>query len=106
MEPPPESVEAGELVLKRWQPEWTDDVTAAVIESPPELKPFLPWAQDGYDAEDSRAFIDRAAIRHDAANTASAAVALKAGFTEVERLERAPEAPGETGTDIIRERTT
>lgn len=48
--------------------------------------------------------IERAAIRHDAANAASAAVATKAGFIEVERLNREPEAPGETGTDVIRER--
>jgi RimJ/RimL family protein N-acetyltransferase len=44
------------------------------------------------------------AISHDAANTASAAVAAKAGFIEVERISREPEAAGETGTDIIRER--
>jgi RimJ/RimL family protein N-acetyltransferase len=48
--------------------------------------------------------IDRVAIRHDAANAASAAVAVKTGFVEVDRVEREPEAPGETGTDIIRER--
>ena len=48
--------------------------------------------------------IDRVAIRHDAANAASAVVAAKAGFTEVERISREPEAPGETGLDIIRER--
>ncbi|WP_238007220.1 GNAT family N-acetyltransferase [Dactylosporangium sp. AC04546] len=48
--------------------------------------------------------VERVAIRHDAANAASAAVATKAGFTEVGRVERAPEAPGETGTAVIRER--
>jgi RimJ/RimL family protein N-acetyltransferase len=173
---PPERLDAGELVLKRWEPAWADDATAAVRESLPELKPFLPWATDDYDAEASRAFIeasvedwakgttfnygiftrtgdlaggiglmtrmgpgvleigywmrtsltgrgymtaavqaltevaltlpgvDRVAIRHDAANAASAAVATKAGFTETRRITRDPEAPGETGTDVIRER--
>jgi hypothetical protein len=48
--------------------------------------------------------VDRVAIRHDAANAASAAVAAKAGFTEVERISREPVAAGETGTDIVRER--
>jgi RimJ/RimL family protein N-acetyltransferase len=48
--------------------------------------------------------IDRVAIRHDVANAASAAVAAKAGFTEIERINRNPEAPGETGTTVIRER--
>jgi ribosomal-protein-serine acetyltransferase len=173
---PPESINTGELVLRRWEPQWADEAAAAVRESLPELKPFLPWAHEDYDAEASRAFIetsvekwgegvefnyaifstggdlvgaiglmtrmgpgvlevgywtrtsragrgymtaavtalthvaltlpgvDRVAIRHDAANTASAAVAAKAGFTEVERISREPEAAGETGTDIIRER--
>lgn len=169
-------VEAGELVLKRWQPEWADEAAAAVRESLPELKPFLPWAQDSYDADASLGFIDastakwaegtefnyaifnevgdlvgtiglmtrmgpgvleigywtrtrytgrgymtaavdtlarvaltlpgidRVAVRHDVTNAASAAVAAKAGFTEVARVERVPEAPGETGVDVIRER--
>ena len=173
---PPEMVNAGELLLKRWEPQWAEEAAAAVRESVPELKPFLPWAQDDYDAAASRAFIersvdnwakgtefnyaifttigdligsiglmtrmgpgvleigywmrtayagrgymtaavntlarvaltlpgiDRVTIRHDAANAASAAVAAKAGFTEVEYINRDPEAPGETGTDIIRER--
>ena len=48
--------------------------------------------------------IDRVAIRHDVANVASGAVAAKAGFTEVERVRREPEAPGETGVDVIWER--
>jgi ribosomal-protein-serine acetyltransferase len=173
---PPETINAGELVLRRWEPEWAEDAAAAVRESLSELKPFLRWAGDDHDTGASRDFIkssqakwaegtefnyaifttagdlvgsiglmtrmgpgvleigywmrtgstgrgymtaavnalarvafaqpgiDRVAIRHDAANAASAAVAAKAGFTEVERLHRDPEAPGETGTDIIRER--
>jgi ribosomal-protein-serine acetyltransferase len=170
---PPEMINAGELVLKRWEPAWADEAARAVRESLPELKPFLPWAHDGYDVEDSRSFIarssnewaegtaynyalfttvgevvgsfglmtrmgpgtleigywihsaytgrgyatgavgaltrvaltltgiERVAIKHDIANPASGAVAAKAGFTEVERVERKPEAPGETGVDVI-----
>jgi ribosomal-protein-serine acetyltransferase len=48
--------------------------------------------------------IERVAIRHDVANARSAAVAERAGFTEVERVAIEPEAPGETGTHVIRER--
>lgn len=175
---PPEMVNAGELVLKRWEPAWADDAAIAVRASLPELKPFLPWATDNYDAEVSRAFIEasvadwakgtafnygiftavgdlvggiglmtrmgpgvleigywmrtaytgrghmtaavealtrvaltmpgieRVAIRHDVANAASAAVACKAGFVETSRVDRDPEAPGETGTDVLRERRT
>jgi ribosomal-protein-serine acetyltransferase len=173
---PPESITTSELVLRRWELPWADEAAAAVRESLPELKPFLPWAHDDYDVDTSRAFIttsvqkwhegtefnyavfttvndlvgaiglmtrmgpgvlevgywtrtpyagrgymtaavkalaqvaltlpgiDRIAIRHDAANVASAAVAAKAGFTEIGRISREPEAPGETGIDIIRER--
>jgi len=169
-------INAGELVLKRWEPAWAGEAIAAVRESLTELKPFMPWATDAYDLEASRAYleksvadwdegtafnygmftatgelvgsiglmtrmgpdvleigywtrspyagrgymtaaveavtrvaftlpgIERVAIRHDAANAASAKVAIKAGFVEVRRVEREPEAPGETGTDVIRER--
>jgi ribosomal-protein-serine acetyltransferase len=172
---PPETIDAGTLVLERWQPQWADEAMAAVRESLAELKPFLPWATDDYGADAARAFIDRSsenwakgtefnyaifttagdlvgsiglmtrmgpdvleigywtrtpyagrgymtaaigaltrvaitlpgidrlAIRHDAANAASAAVAAKTGFTEIRRVARDPEAPGETGTDVIRE---
>lgn len=195
---PPATIIAGSLVLKRWDPAWADDAVKAVRDSLPELKPFMPWATDGYDVEASREFIaqsagkwadgtdfnyavfivadpaaadpaaagstpagsthagstgageligsiglmtrmgpgtmeigywihsahagrgyataavealtpvalalpgiERAVIRHDPANVASGRVAAKAGFTEVERRVREPEAPGETGTDVI-----
>jgi ribosomal-protein-serine acetyltransferase len=173
---PPETITAGDLVLKRWDPAWADEAAVAVRESLPELIPYLPWATDDYDVESTREFIqrsdegwndgtafnysiftaagdfagsiglmtrmgpgvleigywmrtayagrgymtaaveaisrvaltmpgiDRVAIRHDATNAASAAVATKAGFTEVSRVSRDPEAPGESGTDVIRER--
>jgi len=173
---PPQTIDAGELVLKRWDPAWAAEGAIAVRESLAELKPFLPWATDTYDVEDSRTFIEtstqnwadgtifnyaifaatgdliggiglmtrmgpgvleigywmrtshtgrgymtaavealtraaltlpgieRVAIRHDAANAASAAVAAKAGFAEVRRIEKEPKASGETGTDVIRER--
>ncbi|SNR41138.1 GNAT family N-acetyltransferase [Actinoplanes regularis] len=165
---PPEMINAGDIVLKRWEPEWADEAAAAVSESLPELKRFLPWATDGYDTAESRSFIqssvenwaagtefnyaiftavgdligsiglmtrmgpgtleigywmrtpwagrghmtaavrtltrvahtlpgvERVAIRYDAANKASASVATKAGFVEVDREHREPTAPGET----------
>ncbi|PWU44242.1 N-acetyltransferase [Micromonospora globispora] len=173
---PPEVVNAGELVLKRWEPAWAEEAAGAIQESLPELQPFMPWAHDGYDVEAARSYvelsannwaegtafnyalftaagelvgssglmtrmgpgtleigywihsghtgrgyataavtaltrvalalpgIDRVAIRHDVANVASGAVAAKAGFTEVERARREPEAPGETGVDVVWER--
>lgn len=172
----PEMINAGDLVLKRWQPAWAEELTKAVRASVPELVPFMPWAYDGYDLEDSRAFlevaenqweegmafeyavftaagdlvgscglmtrmgpgvleigywvhrdytgrgyatalskalarvalampgIDRVVIKHDVANPASGRVAAKVGFTEVERVERDPAAPGESGLVVIWER--
>ncbi|SDS63904.1 Protein N-acetyltransferase, RimJ/RimL family [Actinoplanes derwentensis] len=50
-------INAGTLVLKRWEPEWADELTAAVRESLPELKPFLPWATDDYELSGSRAYL-------------------------------------------------
>lgn len=172
----PETVVAGELVLKRWELAWAVEATAAVRESLPELEPYLPWATEDYDEQASRDFIarstgewergtafnyaiftaggelaggiglmtrmgpgvfeigywmrtahtgrghmtaavealtrvaltvpgiERVAIKHDVTNAASAAVAAKAGFAEVGREESEPEAPAETGTDVVRER--
>ncbi|MFC5805291.1 GNAT family N-acetyltransferase [Streptomyces formicae] len=47
--------------------------------------------------------IDRIEIHHDAANSASAGVARRLGFTEVERkpLPEGPLAPAETGVNVI-----
>jgi RimJ/RimL family protein N-acetyltransferase len=172
---PPETINVDELVLRRCDPRWIAEATAAVCESLPELKPYLPFATDAYDEEASRVYLETSvkkwadgtefnysifdsagelvgsiglmtrmgpdvleigywmrtayagrgymtaavqamtrvavtmpgiewvAIRFDISNAASAAVARKAGFTEVRRIEREPEAPGETGTEILAE---
>jgi RimJ/RimL family protein N-acetyltransferase len=172
----PETINAGELVLKRWQTAYAEAAAKAVRDSLPELEPFMPWAHKGYDVAESRSFIERSAdewaegtafnyavftaagelvgscglmtrmgvdtleigywvhsghtgrgyasaavtavtrvglalpgiermvIRHDAANPASGAVAAKAGFRPVERVHWDPEAPGETGVDVVWER--
>ncbi|WP_250030913.1 GNAT family N-acetyltransferase [Paractinoplanes maris] len=172
---PPEMINAGELVLKRWEIEWAPAALDAIKDSLPELRQFLPWATDGYGLEESREYIsrssadwdagtqfnyaiftavgelagsiglmtrmgpgvleigywtatpfagrgymtaavqaisrvavtlpgiERVAIKHDEANKASGAVAVKAGFTEVARHSREVEAEGESGTTIVRE---
>ena len=169
-------INAGGLVLKRWDPAWADEVTAAIRESLPQLKPFLPWAHDEYGGADSSGFIqrsmdnwangtefnyaiftttgelvgavglmtrmgpgvleigywtrtpyagrgymtaavdaltrvaltlpgiERVTIQYDVANAASAAVAVKAGFVEVDRVNGNREAAGESGTRVVRER--
>lgn len=51
-------IDVGELTLKRWKPEWAAETTAAVRESLPELKLYMPWATDAYDEGTSRAYIE------------------------------------------------
>jgi RimJ/RimL family protein N-acetyltransferase len=174
---PPETIDAGKVVLRRWEPAWAEEAAAAVQASLPELVPFMPWASADYDAESSRGYIamtarewkdgeafnyavftgagelagscglmtrmgpgtleigywihsghtgrgyasaaaaalarvglsmpgiERVLIKHDVANPASGAVAAKAGFTEVDRVEHERTAPGESGVDAIWEFT-
>ncbi|MER5371301.1 GNAT family N-acetyltransferase [Streptomyces sp. NPDC002722] len=47
--------------------------------------------------------IDRIEIHHDAANPASGAIALRLGFTEIERTQvpEGPVAPGEVGINVV-----
>lgn len=51
-------INAGELVLKRWEPEWAGEAAAAIRESLPELSPFLAWAYEGYGVPDARTYIE------------------------------------------------
>jgi ribosomal-protein-serine acetyltransferase len=173
---PPAMIDAGDLVLRQWEPAWAEAAAAAVQASLPELTPFMPWATADYNADTARGYvnltaehwqkgeafdyavftptgdlvgscglmtrmgpgtleigywihsahagrgyatkaaaalalvglalpgIERVVIRHDAANAASGAVAAKAGFTEVDRVEHERTAPGESGVDVIWER--
>ncbi len=59
MEPPETVAVDDELVLRRWEMRWAEELTAAVRESLPELKPFLPWATDGYDLAVAQDYIER-----------------------------------------------
>jgi ribosomal-protein-serine acetyltransferase len=52
-------INAGDIVLKRWEPSWATAGAEAVVESLPELKPFMPWATDAYQIQEMADFIDR-----------------------------------------------
>ncbi|MDI6102786.1 GNAT family N-acetyltransferase [Actinoplanes sp. NEAU-A12] len=56
---PPEMINAGELVLKRWEPEWAGELSAAVHESLAELQPWMPWATDDYGPAEARAYAEQ-----------------------------------------------
>lgn len=175
---PPEEIDADLVLLTRWSLAWADELADAVGASLGELRPFMPWANDGYDTETARRFliqsaknwaagtefnyavttrarslagaaglttrmgpgileigywthsahsgqgfatavtralaevalglagVERVVIRHDAANVASARVAAKAGFAEVERRPSTlGQAPGMCGTEVVWERS-
>jgi ribosomal-protein-serine acetyltransferase len=59
MEPPETVAVDEELILKRWEAGWAEELTAAVRESLPQLKPFLPWAKDDYDLAAAHDYIQR-----------------------------------------------
>ena len=173
---PAESVDAGIVTLRRWDPAWVEDLDEAIRASLPELKRFMPWATDDHGLQESRGYvvksvgewdarenwnyamfsadervigscrlmtgmgpgvleigywvrtdhsgrgyataagtalakvglrvagIERVAIKHDLANTASGRVAAKAGFTQVAQIETEPQAAGETGIQLLWER--
>jgi RimJ/RimL family protein N-acetyltransferase len=54
---PPEMVDAGKVVLRRWEPAWAEETAAAVQASLPELTPFMPWAVPDYDATAARGYV-------------------------------------------------
>jgi ribosomal-protein-serine acetyltransferase len=54
---PAETINAGELVLRRWEAAWAEPAAAAVRASLPDLTPFMPWATPEYDVEAARDFI-------------------------------------------------
>lgn len=51
-------INAGGLVLKRWEPEWAGELAAAVRESLPELQPWMPWAIDTYGVTEAREYTE------------------------------------------------
>ncbi len=57
---PPETVDAGEVVLRKWRPEWAEQTAAAVRASLTELMPFMPWATAEYDTAAAGEYIARA----------------------------------------------
>lgn len=59
---PPEEIDAGAVVLRRWREDEAAALAAAVTASLPELRVFLPWATDEYDVASARDFL-RACVR-------------------------------------------
>jgi RimJ/RimL family protein N-acetyltransferase len=58
MEIPTETLDDGEIVLRRWRPEHVDLLHRAVSEAGDHLGRWLVWAVDGYGRQDAKEFIE------------------------------------------------
>jgi ribosomal-protein-serine acetyltransferase len=52
-------LDAGPIELRRWDVVWLDQLVAAIEDSLPELRPFMPWANGNRQPEDSRNYIEQ-----------------------------------------------
>jgi ribosomal-protein-serine acetyltransferase len=60
MRRPPERIEAGDLVLRRWRRDDAEALATAVAESIDHLRPWMPWvANEPLSLVDRRALLDR-----------------------------------------------
>ena len=183
---PAEQLDAGIVTLRRWSPDWSLLLDAAINESKAELRRFMPWATETHSLSDTEGYlvrsveqwgtgeawnyamflddadadaadddrrvvgscglmsrmgpgvleigywvhsamagrgiataaasalaaegllvpgIERVTIRHDVANLASARVAVKAGFSQVGHIADGAGGVGQTGPELVWERT-
>ena len=56
---PAEWLDAGSVTLRRWSPDWTLQLDAAINESKAELRRFMPWATETHSLADTEAYIAR-----------------------------------------------
>jgi ribosomal-protein-serine acetyltransferase len=79
LKPPPEEIDAGVVLLRRWQTAWATDVVAAVVASRPELQAYMAWATDDYGLEAAQEFLDRASHDWDAGSEFGYAIQTPTG---------------------------
>jgi ribosomal-protein-serine acetyltransferase len=59
---PPEQVDAGPVVLRRWHADWASDLLAAVRASLPQLQASgAEWAKDDYSLDSAHKYMERVA---------------------------------------------
>lgn len=63
---PPEIIQDGEITLRRWTVADADDLLAAATASLPELKQWMPWAQNGYTMDTALGFLTMSTADWDA----------------------------------------
>jgi ribosomal-protein-serine acetyltransferase len=62
---PPEVLSTQSVILRRWRPDMADALDAAIVESLPELKEFMPWATDSHGLKETKEYIDRSVAEWD-----------------------------------------
>ena len=55
-----------QVTLRRWRIEDADALQSAAASSLPELKPWMPWAKNGYTIDDAKSFLTMTAAEWDA----------------------------------------
>lgn len=58
---PPERIDAGRILLRRWTPDDAPALFAAIAESHAHLRPWMPWALEQPTLEGEAGFIERMA---------------------------------------------
>jgi ribosomal-protein-serine acetyltransferase len=77
---PPEEVDAGPIVLRRWQADWASDLLAAVRASLPQLQASgAEWAEDDYSLDSAHEYMDRVARNWAEQSSFSYAITLPDG---------------------------
>jgi RimJ/RimL family protein N-acetyltransferase/uncharacterized damage-inducible protein DinB len=66
LRPPPEEIDAGVVMLRRWQDAWATEIAEAVRVSRPELQAYMAWATDDYELDRAQEFLRQAGQDWDA----------------------------------------
>ena len=77
---PPQEVDAGPIVLRRWRADWASDLLAAVRASLPQLQASgAEWAKDDYSLDAAHEYMDRVASNWADRSSFSYAITLPDG---------------------------
>jgi ribosomal-protein-serine acetyltransferase len=77
---PPEEVDAGPIVLRRWQADWATGLLSAVRASLRQLQTSgAEWAKDDYSLDAAHEYMDRVARNWDERSSFSYAITLPGG---------------------------
>jgi ribosomal-protein-serine acetyltransferase len=73
---PAETLEGGTVTLRRWDPAWAEELDEAINASLPQLKPFMPWANDAHSLANTEEYLQRSVREWDAGENWNYAIAV------------------------------